>query len=165
VSFFTHYAIETIMLTITLISDSHKLIRPEIREHVKNADYVIHAGDIGDGDTYKKFQNLNVNTTFVRGNMDRVQELPGIPETNVLSIAGFNFYILHEIEKLDLDPRGNFDFIVFGHSHKPEKYEKDNVMYLNPGSMGPRRFDYPISFAKVLINTNNEYKVEFHKIG
>lgn len=150
--------------TIILISDSHNLIRPEICEHVKNADYVIHAGDICSSKIYKEFRNLNDNITFVRGNMDRIQELPDVPETNVLSIAGYHFYILHEIEKLDLYPLRSFDFVVFGHSHKPEKYIKDKVLYLNPGSIGPRRFDLPISFAKVFINEDGEFKVEFFRV-
>ncbi len=152
------------MYTITVISDSHKLIRPEVCKPIQTADYVIHAGDIGDHKTYMDFQNLNSNIIFVRGNIDRDQEHPDIPENNVLSIAGHDFYIIHEIDKLNVNPKGIFDFVIFGHSHKPEKYTKNGVIYLNPGSIGPRRFKLPISFAKIVIDKDHEFTVKFFNI-
>ncbi|MCH8127165.1 YfcE family phosphodiesterase [candidate division KSB1 bacterium] len=152
------------MPTITVISDSHKLIRSEVCQPIQNADYVIHAGDIGSTKTYVDFQNLNANIIFVRGNMDRIQELPDIPETNAFSISGHDFYILHEIDKLDINPQGNFDIVIFGHSHKPGKYTKNGVLYLNPGSIGPRRFTLPISFAKIIIDKENQFTVKFFNI-
>ncbi len=152
------------MKKIAIVSDSHELIRPEIEKYLKAADYVIHAGDIGSFGTLKRFKALNPRTSFVRGNMDRSFISRDVPPTNVLSVSEYTFYIIHDVERLDLDPAGQFNFVIFGHSHKPEMYSKNDVVYINPGSIGPRRYKLPISMAMLRVKKHSDYKIDFIEV-
>jgi putative phosphoesterase len=135
-------------LTIGLISDTHGLLRPQAVEALRGSDFIIHAGDIGDPGILDELSRL-APVTAVRGNIDRESPLP---ETQVLEAGGILVYVLHNIAELDLDPAAaGFHAVVAGHSHKPGWREKDGVLFVNPGSAGPRRFALPISLGRLRI--------------
>ncbi|MDP6776020.1 MAG: metallophosphoesterase family protein, partial [Candidatus Latescibacteria bacterium] len=96
------------MTQIAVISDSHNQIRPEMEAVLRTADAVIHAGDIASDETYDGFRRINSRTTFVRGNMDRDARVRRLPGTQALSVDGFDFYAVHDLTELDLDPAGRF---------------------------------------------------------
>ena len=142
-------------ITIGVISDTHDLLRPEAVSALKDSDLIIHAGDLADLhviDTLSKYAPVHA----VRGNMDGASPL--LPLNDLVEIEGHLIYVLHEIEDLDLDPvAAGIEMVVFGHSHKPEIFQKDSVIYLNPGSAGPRRYSFPVTVAKILVNENGLY--------
>jgi putative phosphoesterase len=139
-------------LTIGLISDTHGKLRPGALAALRGSDAIIHAGDIGDPAILAELSRL-APVTAVRGNIDRGAWASVIPETAVLAIGGVLIYVLHNIAELDLDPAAaGFRAIVAGHSHQPAIREKDGVLYVNPGSAGPRRFTLPIACGRLRIN-------------
>jgi putative phosphoesterase len=139
-------------VTVGLISDTHGLLRPEALERLKGSDVIIHAGDVGDPEILAELARLAPVTT-VRGNVDRGAWAQSIPETAVVEIgASTVLYVLHDIDALDLDPAAaGFRAVIFGHSHKPETRWRDGVLYVNPGSAGPRRFSLPISVGRLRV--------------
>ncbi len=151
------------MTRIAVISDSHNQIRPEVEALLRSADAVIHAGDIACDETYDALKRINGRTTFVRGNMDRDLKVRQLPSTQALSLGGFEFYVLHDLGQLDLDPSGRFNFVVYGHSHRANEEQKDGVTFLNPGSIGPQRFNNLPSFASIELS-DGEAKVTFHTL-
>jgi putative phosphoesterase len=138
-------------ITIGLISDTHGLLRPEALDALRGSDFIIHAGDIGDPQILRELSHL-APVTAVRGNIDRGPWASSLPETEVL-VAGATFiFVIHNVADLDLDPgAAGFQAVVSGHSHRPERREKDGVLFVNPGSAGPRRFTLPISVGRLLI--------------
>jgi uncharacterized protein len=137
--------------TIGLISDTHGLLRPEALAALGGSDAVIHAGDIGDPAILIELARI-APVSAVRGNVDRGDWAQAVPETEVLAAAGVLIYVLHNIDELDLDPAvAGFRVVVAGHSHKPAMREKDGVLYVNPGSAGPRRFSLPIALGRLVI--------------
>jgi putative phosphoesterase len=138
-------------ITIGLISDTHGLLRPEALDALRGSDFIIHAGDIGDPQILRELSHL-APVTAVRGNIDRGPWSSSLPETEVL-VAGATFiFVIHNVADLDLDPgAAGFQAVVSGHSHRPERREKDGVLFVNPGSAGPRRFTLPISVGRLLI--------------
>jgi putative phosphoesterase len=134
-------------LTIGLISDTHGLLRPGAVEALRGSDAIIHAGDIGDPQILVELSRL-APVTAVRGNIDRGEWAAALPDTAVLQIGDAVIYVLHNIADLDLDPSAaGFHAIVSGHSHQPGSREKDGVLFVNPGSAGPRRFTLPIALG------------------
>lgn len=137
------------MTRIGILSDTHGLIRPEVEVFMKSCDYVIHAGDVGNAETLNKLRSMN-NITIVQGNIDKGYCAEGLPITEFLRIKGYYFCIIHEIEKIDIDPQSaGFHFVIYGHSHKPEHKNVKGIHYINPGSAGPGRFNLPISYALI----------------
>lgn len=134
-------------LNIGVVSDTHGLLRPEVPELLRGCDLILHAGDIGGEEILTSLAQI-APVHAVRGNTDDGPWAAGLPETEVAEAGGVHFYILHDISRLDLDPAAaRFQAVVFGHSHKPTVYRRGGVLYLNPGSIGPRRFRLPISLA------------------
>jgi uncharacterized protein len=132
---------------IGLISDTHGLMRPEALAALAGVSHIVHAGDIGSGEVLSQLRAI-APVTAVRGNNDKASWARGIPETDVLEVEGRTIYVLHDLKELDLDPvAAGFSVVVTGHSHKPAISKKDDVLYVNPGSAGPRRFKLPISLA------------------
>lgn len=130
---------------IGLISDTHGLLRESAVEALADSDIIIHAGDI---DTPEIIDALKtIAPVFpVRGNMDRNPDGTALPKYEIVEMDAFSIYVLHDIAQLDLDPAAaGFAVVVSGHSHQPEIKYRDNVLYINPGSAGPRRFTLPIS--------------------
>src|ERR1700761_481304 len=138
---------------VGLISDTHGLLRPEAVDVLRGSDFILHAGDIGKPEIVTELQRL-APVTVVRGNIDKEIWAESIPATEVLEVAGsILLYMLHNLEELDLDPAAaGFHAVIYGHSHKPGFRWKDGVLYVNPGSAGPRRFTLPISAGRLVID-------------
>jgi len=136
---------------IGIISDTHGLLRPEAVEALRGSQAIIHAGDVGREDILHDLEQI-APVTIVRGNIDTSAWARKLPATNVLEIAGMSIYVLHNIDELDLDPAAaGFSAVIFGHSHRPLIETRKGVLFFNPGSAGPRRFNLPISVGRLTI--------------
>jgi uncharacterized protein len=139
------------MARVGLISDTHGLLRPEAIAFLRGSDFLIHAGDIGDATILRKLASI-APVTAVRGNNDRGRWAESIRESEVLRVDDVLIYVIHDLAQLDLDPAAaGFQVVVSGHSHHPSVEEKGGVLYLNPGSAGPRRFKLPIAVADLVV--------------
>jgi len=135
--------------TIGLISDTHGLLRPQALRALEGADLIIHAGDVGNPEILETLNTL-APVFAVRGNVDTGPWALALPENEVIETAAATIYVLHDVHALDLDPvAAGFQMIVSGHSHKPARTEQRGVLFLNPGSAGPRRFDLPVTVARL----------------
>jgi putative phosphoesterase len=138
-------------LVVGVISDTHGLLRPEALAALRGSDLIIHAGDVGRADLLDPLRAL-APTFAVRGNVDGGSWATALPMTQLVEAGALLFYVLHDIAQLDLDPAvAGFSAVVYGHSHRPSIETRDGVLYLNPGSAGPRRFSLPVSIAKVRV--------------
>jgi uncharacterized protein len=134
-------------MKIGIISDTHGLLRPEAVERLAGVDHIIHAGDIGRPEVIGGLRQI-APTTAVRGNIDWDEWAAGYPLTARVKLGGRSFYVLHNLAELDLDPAATgIDVVVSGHSHRPKIETVNGIVYLNPGSAGPRRFSLPIALA------------------
>ena len=140
------------MPRIGLISDTHGLLRPEAVAYLRGSDFIVHAGDIGKPEVLEHLAEL-APVTAVRGNNDKGPWAEALAETEVLRVDDALIYVLHDIADLDLDPvAAGFAAVICGHSHKPRIEWRDGVLYLNPGSAGPRRFKLPIAVARMRVS-------------
>ncbi len=131
------------------ISDTHGLLRPEALEALRGANLIVHAGDVGDPKILAQLK-LIAPVFAVRGNVDTEPWAQELPETTVVEANGVSLYVLHNLEHLDLKPEAaGFQAVVSGHTHEPKQFERSGVLYLNPGSAGPRRFNLPVTLAIV----------------
>jgi uncharacterized protein len=145
---------------IGLISDTHGLLREEALKALRGSDLIIHAGDVGDSNILEALRKL-APVVAVRGNVDTEEWAKSLPETAAVEAGAVNIYVLHDSKALDLDPSAaGFQIVVSGHSHKPGQTEQKGVLYVNPGSAGPRRFSLPITVA-LLDLTGKPWSVEF----
>jgi putative phosphoesterase len=134
---------------VGVISDTHGLIRPEALTALQGSDLIIHAGDIGSSDLLPALNRI-APVHAIRGNVDRDAWTGEYPETLAVVVGEVAFWVLHHRNELDLDPAAaDFAAVIFGHSHSPLIEWRQGVLYLNPGSAGPRRFKLPISVARV----------------
>jgi putative phosphoesterase len=146
-------------IVVGVISDTHGPIRSQALDALRGADLLIHAGDIGDPEVLENLRAL-APLSVVRGNIDRDAWATRIPTTEVVQVDGRSIYVLHDLSQLDLDPvAAGFAAVVSGHSHQPSIQRRDGVLYLNPGSAGPRRFKLPITVALVRV-THDELRPE-----
>jgi putative phosphoesterase len=140
---------------IAVVSDTHGLLRPEVFKHLNGVDRIIHAGDIGAPNILEKLQAL-APVDAVRGNNDKGEWAEAIPETLLLEIRGHTVHVLHDLNQIDLSPSAaGIAVVISGHSHKPVVEEHDGVLFINPGSLGPRRFRLPIALAKLYITAES----------
>ena len=138
-------------MRIGLISDTHGLLRPEVLAWLEGSDHILHAGDICAPEVLERLARI-APLTAVRGNNDRGPWAGGIAEREMLQLGGAWFYVLHDLAELDIDPvAAGVQVVVTGHSHQPVREERDGVIYVNPGSAGPRRFKLPVSVARVVV--------------
>ncbi len=145
---------------IGLISDTHGLLRKEALEALRGSELIIHAGDVGKPEILEELRKI-APVVAVRGNVDKEPLALDLPETTVAEAGAVLIYVLHDVKTLDLNPRASgFQIVVSGHSHKPEKTERDSVLYVNPGSAGPRRFQLPVTVARLNLS-RIPYEVEF----
>jgi putative phosphoesterase len=145
---------------IGLISDTHSLMRREALTALKGSDLIIHAGDIGKPDILEQLRTV-APVVAVRGNIDKGFWADQLPITAVAEAQSAKIYVLHDVQQLDLDPAAaEFKIVVSGHSHKPSRTERSGVMYLNPGSAGPRRFRLPITVARLDLR-QSPWRVQF----
>src|ERR1700733_13999696 len=136
---------------VGLISDTHGLLRPEAIEALKGSDFIIHAGDIGNPEVLAGLSRL-APVTAIRGNVDRGPWASSLPGNEVLQAGAAFIFVIHNIADLDLDPAAaGFQVVVSGHSHQPGRREKDGVLFVNPGSAGPRRFKLPVTAGRLRI--------------
>lgn len=139
------------MARVGLISDTHGLLRAEAMAFLQGCDRIVHGGDIGDAGVLEQL-SLLAPVTAVRGNNDRGAWADALAETELFNVGGVSIYALHDLAQLDIEPSAaGVHVVVSGHSHKPSVERRGGVLYVNPGSAGPRRFSLPISIADLTI--------------
>ena len=138
-------------LTIGVISDTHGLLRPGAVAVLAAVDHILHAGDVGDHTILDRLRAI-APLTAIRGNVDVAGPCAQLPATEAVEFAGKLFYLVHAIEDLDIEPQAaGVAAVIYGHSHRPAIEQRNGVLYLNPGSAGPRRFNLPVTLAKIVI--------------
>jgi uncharacterized protein len=141
-------------LRVGVISDTHGLLRPEATAFLQGCDHILHGGDIGGPEILEQLAAV-APVSAVRGNNDSQPWAASLPDTRLLELAGVRVYIIHDLGELGIEPRAaGVRVVVSGHSHQPCVRERDGIIYLNPGSAGPRRFKLPISVAELRIAAN-----------
>jgi hypothetical protein len=139
------------MARIGLISDTHGLLRPEAISFLRGCDHIVHGGDIGHAEILAQLSAL-APVTAVRGNNDTGPWAETLAETELVQIGQIFIFVLHDIAQLDIDPNGaGVHVVVSGHSHNPSVERRGGVLYVNPGSAGPRRFTLQISVAELVV--------------
>jgi putative phosphoesterase len=142
-------------IRVGLIADTHGLLRSEAVAFLTGCDHIVHAGDVGDPQILDALAAI-APLTAIRGNVDTDLWATRLPETTQVTIAGVTIHVLHDLKALDVDPRrARIRVVLSGHSHKPIINERNGVLYVNPGSAGPRRFRLPISAAELRIDGNS----------
>jgi putative phosphoesterase len=136
---------------VGILSDTHGLLRPQVAQRLADCDHILHAGDVGDGAVLDELARI-APLAAVRGNMDYGTWSNSLPVQEMVEIDGISFYLLHDLYQLDLEPsESGIQVVVSGHTHQPEIFRKDGVIYINPGSAGHRRHSHPVSIAMVRI--------------
>jgi putative phosphoesterase len=139
--------------TLGVISDTHGLVRPEALAALRGCDAIVHAGDIGKPEVLERLAEL-APLTAIRGNVDTWAT--GLPDTATVTFARKRFYVIHDVKELDLEPRSaGFAAVISGHSHVPKSERRDGVLYVNPGSAGPRRFKLPVAIARIHVRSGS----------
>lgn len=137
---------------IGVISDTHGLMRPQALKALAGVERVIHAGDIGGSEVLQELASI-APVVAVRGNNDVGEWASALPETETVRVGDIALYVLHDVKELALDPVAEgLHAVISGHSHRPLVEQRDGVLFLNPGSAGPRRFRLPISVARLHID-------------
>jgi putative phosphoesterase len=150
-------------MLIGVISDTHGLMRPEAQRALQGVHLILHAGDVGAPEILTQLK-LIAPVFAVRGNVDTEAWAEELPLTTVVEISGFHFYVLHNLRDLDLKPQAaGFDAVISGHTHQADQHEESGVLYLNPGSAGPRRFQLPVTLALLEI-TKKPWRVELVRL-
>lgn len=140
------------MLRIGVISDTHGLLRPEALAALQGSDHIVHGGDIGNPAILARLRDI-APLTVVRGNNDRAAWAIDVPHSARLQLGEVSLHAVHDVATLDIDPvAAGVQVIVYGHSHSPTVTWRGGILYLNPGSAGPRRFKLPVSVAQLLVN-------------
>lgn len=150
-------------MRIGLISDTHGLLRPEAIAALAGSERIVHAGDIGSPDIVAQLAAL-APLTAVRGNNDHGAWAAAIPETNMLDADGVSILVIHDLSALDPKTAKRHRVVVSGHSHRPVVAERDGVLYVNPGSAGPRRFTLPISIGELVV-TGSDVRARLIDLG
>lgn len=155
------FEMDKVPTRIGLISDTHGLLREEALTALRGSELIVHAGDVGDPDILARLRKI-APVVAVRGNVDtEAWARRELPETAVAQAEAVSIYVLHDVHALDLDPvAAGFQIVVSGHSHKLKRSEKNGVLYINPGSAGPRRFTLPITVARLDLGAV-PWKLEF----
>lgn len=136
---------------IGIISDTHGLVRPQALEALAGVDMILHAGDVGKQEVLDTLKDI-APVVVVRGNNDKGDWAQTLPDWEVVEVGKVSIYMLHDVKEIDISPSGaGFHVVVSGHSHKPSIEEHRGVLYINPGSAGPRRFTLPVSLAHLQI--------------
>jgi putative phosphoesterase len=136
---------------VGIISDTHGLVRPEAIAALRGVDMILHAGDVGASQVLKTLNEI-APVVAVRGNNDKGEWAEALPDWEVVEIGSVSIYMLHDLKEIDISPSGaGFQVVVSGHSHKPSLEDRRGVLYVNPGSAGPRRFSLPVSIAELRV--------------
>jgi hypothetical protein len=147
-------------MKIGILSDTHGLLRPEVAPALAGVERILHLGDVGKFSILGKLEKI-APVTAIRGNVDREGPCSELPETEVVLIADRYVYMLHDLNTLHLDPAaGRFAAVLSGHTHVPNFYTRKGVLYLNPGSCGPRRFHLPITIGLLTVTSAGEFEAK-----
>jgi putative phosphoesterase len=147
-------------MRIGVVSDTHGLLRPEVAPALAGVERILHLGDVGKASILKDLDKI-APVTAIRGNIDREGPCSELPETEVVLIEGRYVYMLHDLKTLHLDPAaGKFAAVLYGHSHVPNFFKKKGVLYFNPGSCGPRRFELPVTVGLLTVGEDGELEAE-----
>jgi len=148
------------VMLVGLISDTHGLLRPQATQALEGADLIVHAGDVGKSEILDALRAI-APVVAVRGNIDKGGWAQALPETAAAQAGAARIYVLHDLQQLSIDPAAaGFGIVVSGHSHKPARFERDGVLYVNPGAAGPRRFRLPVTVARLDLRSA-PWQVEF----
>jgi putative phosphoesterase len=140
---------------IGVISDTHGLLRPEAVAALQGVDLILHAGDVGSAEVLETLKSI-APVVAVRGNNDKGAWADELPRWEVAEVGAICIYMIHDLKEIDISPAGGgFQVVVSGHSHKPVVEERKGVLYVNPGSAGPRRFSLPISVARLKVSSES----------
>jgi uncharacterized protein len=151
-------------MRIGVISDTHGLLRPEAEQCLAGVAHIIHAGDIGRPEVIAGLRRI-APVMAIKGNVDTADWAARYPDTRTIKLGGRVIYVLHDVHELKLDPVSKgIDVVISGHSHRPDIETVDGVLYLNPGSAGPRRFSLPIT-AAILELTESSIRPVFCDLG
>ncbi len=148
---------------IAVLSDTHGLLRPEVVAACLGVDHILHAGDVGNPDILKRLAEI-APVTAIRGNIDTHGPCAALLPTEMVELGGVYFYLIHSLADLDIDPASaGVQVVVSGHSHQPKEERRNGVLYLNPGSVGPRRFRLPVAmaFLRITVGTVEVESVQF----
>ncbi len=147
-------------MRIGVVSDTHGLLRPQVLPLLTGSAAILHLGDVGDPGILEALASV-APVVAIRGNIDTKGPCAHLPETEVIEFKGRSLYLLHDLNSLDLDPAvAGFDAVLFGHSHRPEIRRQKGVLYFNPGSCGPRRFQLPITCGRLELGDDGSIKAE-----
>jgi putative phosphoesterase len=145
---------------IGIVSDTHDLLRPRAIEALHGVEHIIHAGDVGGPEIIQGLETV-APVTAIRGNWDKGAFALSLPVWEVASFGGVHLYVIHDLNDMDLDPAAaGFASVVYGHTHQPKQEIRRGVLYLNPGSIGPRRLRLPISLARITL-VGQDIQVQF----
>jgi uncharacterized protein len=151
-------------MILGLISDTHGLLRDAALRAMLNTDLIIHAGDVGEPKILEALENL-APLTVVRGNVDTAEWARKLPPTAEVKVGAVRIYVLHDVKELKLKPiPAGVSIVVSGHSHKPGQETRGGILYINPGSAGPRRFNLPITVARLDLD-QQPWKAEFIEVS
>jgi len=147
-------------MKLGILSDTHGLLRPEVIPALRDVDQILHLGDVGKPSVLRELEKI-APVTAVRGNVDREGECAKLPETEVVLVENHYIYMLHDLKTIHLDPAAaKFAAVLHGHTHVPNCHHKKGVLYFNPGSCGPRRFELPVTVGLITVTPDEELKPE-----
>jgi uncharacterized protein len=147
-------------MRIGVVSDTHGLLRPEVAPALKGVERILHLGDVGKPSILQELERI-APVTAVRGNVDREGACGKLPETEVVLVEGRYIYLLHDLKTLHLDPAaGKFAAVLHGHTHVPNFHTKKGVLYFNPGSCGPRRFELPVTVGLLTVSADGDLEAK-----
>lgn len=139
-------------LRVGVVSDTHGLLRPETRAFLAGCDYIIHGGDVGSALILEELEAM-APLIVVKGNNDTQPWAARLRASELVRVANIFLYVIHNLDELDVDPAAaGVRVVVSGHSHQPKIFERDGILYVNPGSCGPRRFKLPVSVAEIMVS-------------
>jgi len=147
-------------MRIGIISDTHGLLRKEVENQLKDCDLIVHCGDIGKQEVIDKLSELG-KVELIKGNVDKDIDISLAPKDKIIEVMNKRIYLIHNIAELNIDLyKGNIDIVMYGHSHKSKIYKEDGILYINPGSVGPRRFKLPTTMMKLTILDNESKDIQ-----
>lgn len=147
-------------MKVGIVSDTHGLLRPEVGPALVGVEHILHLGDVGKISILRELEKI-APVTAIRGNVDSEGPCGDLPETEVVIFEGRYLYLLHDVKTLHLDPAaGKFAAVLSGHTHVPNIHRRKGVLYFNPGSCGPRRFDLPVTVGMLTIGREGELEAE-----
>jgi uncharacterized protein len=147
-----------------IVSDTHGLIRPEVLPALQGVDRILHLGDVGRLSVLEALEEI-APVTAIRGNVDCDGPCARLPETEVMMAGDVYLYMVHDLKALHLDPTAaKFAAVLHGHTHVPNFHTKKGVLYFNPGSCGPRRFELPVTIGLLTVNAHGELEPEIVRL-